>query len=84
MSGYFFCPYNEGQCFIINILQNIYFLCRKSQMKLKNELIWRHFELNQAEMKFVLSSFQQFETAHFNFLGEFVLAPKHLWATIGA
>ncbi len=33
-------------------------------MKSKNEQIWLNFEPKQAETKFVLSSFRQFETAH--------------------
>ncbi len=58
--------------------------------KSKNELIWHchivHFEQNQAETKFVLSLFWQTSSKQLtkvNFLREFVLAPKHLWATIG-
>ncbi len=54
------------------------------QTKSKNELIWHHFEQNQAETKFILSSFRQLDTTHRSKLsGEFILAPKHLWATIG-
>ncbi len=60
------------------------------QTKSKNELIWHchiiHFEQNQAETKLVLSLFWQTsskELPTMNFLRGFVLAPKHLWATIG-
>ncbi len=49
--------------------------------KSKNELIWCHFEQNQSETKFAFESLKPLTKA--NFLGEFVLAPKHLWASIG-